>query len=144
MLDTNVVSALVRRPDGDLARRVGALPPGSLAISVVVAGELRYGIQRRGSGRLTRQVEAILSAMDVLALAEPVDRHYGEIRTALERVGRPIGQNDLLIAAHARALDATLVTGNVREFRRVPGLAVEDWDETEPLPGRGSGAGRDR
>ena len=144
MLDTNVVSVLVRRPDGDLARRVGALARGSLAISVVVAGELRYGAQRRGSERLTRQVEAILSAMDVLALAEPVDRHYGEIRTALERVGQPIGQNDLLIAAHARALDATLVTGNLREFRRVPGLAVEDWHETETLPGYESGTARDR
>lgn len=144
MLDTNVVSVLVRRPDGDVAGRVGALPPGSLAISVVAAGELRYGAQRRGSERLTRHVEAILSAMDVLALAEPVDRHYGEIRTALERVGQPIGQNDLWIAAHAKALDATLVTGNVRVFRRVPGLAVEDWHETEPPPGRGSGVVRDR
>lgn len=135
MLDTKVVSALVRRPDGDLARRVAVLPSGSFAISVVVAGELRYGVQRRGSERLTRQVEAVLSAMEVLAPAEPVDRHYGEIRNALERTGRPIGQNDLWIAAHARALTATLVTGNVREFGRVPGLAVEDWHASEASTG---------
>ena len=135
MLDTNVVSALVRRPGGDLARRVGALPAGSFAVSVVVAGELRYGVRRRGSERLARQVEAVLSAMDVLAPAEPVDRHYGEIRNALERIGQPIGQNDLWIAAHARALAATLVTGNVREFGRVPGLAVEDWHQAEPSAG---------
>ena len=127
MLDTNVLSALVRRPDGALAARVAALPSGSFAVSVVVAGELRYGAQRRGSDRLTQQVEAVLSAVDVLPLAEPADRHYGEIRNALERIGQSIGPNDLLIAAHARALTATLVTNNVREFRRVPGLTVEDW-----------------
>ena len=127
MLDTNVLSALVRRPDGDLAARVAALPSGSFAVSVVVAGELRYGAQRRGSDRLTRQVEAVLSAVDVLPLAEPADRNYGEIRNALERIGQSIGPNDLFVAAHARALSATLVTNNVREFRRVPGLTVEDW-----------------
>ena len=127
MLDTNVLSALIRRPDGDLAARVAALPSSTFAVSVVVAGELRYGAQRRGSERLTQQVEAVLSAVDVLPLAERADRHYGEIRSAIERIGQPIGHNDLLIAAHARALSATLVTNNVREFRRVPGLTVEDW-----------------
>lgn len=129
MLDTNVVSALVRRPDGALARRVAALPPGSFAVSVVVAGELRYGVERRGSRRLREQVEAVLSVIPVLAATEPVDRHYGEIRSALERIGQPIGQNDLWIAAHARALGAIVVTGNDREFRRVPGLRVEDWGQ---------------
>ena len=77
--------------------------------------------------RLTVQLEAVLSAIDVLPLEEPADRHYGEIRHELERSGRPIGHNDLLIAAHARALGATLVTNNVHEFDRVPDLAVEDW-----------------
>ena len=127
LLDTNVISQLVRRPDGALARRVAALEPGSVAISVIVAAELRYGAERRGSERLTKQLEAILSAIDVLPLEEPADCHYGAIRTDLERSGRPIGHNDLLIAAHARALGATLVTNNIGEFRRVPALAVEDW-----------------
>ena len=127
LLDTNAVSQLVRRPGGDLVRRVAALEPGSLAISVIVAAELRYGAERRGSERLTRQLEVVLSAIDVLPLEEPADRHYGEIRNDLERIGRPIGHNDLLIAAHARALGVTLVTNNVGEFRRVPSLAVEDW-----------------
>ena len=94
---------------------------------MIVAAELRYGAERRGSERLTRQLEAVLSAIDVLPLEEPADRHYGEIRNDLERVGRPIGHNELLIAAHARALGATLVTNNIGEFRRVPSLAVEDW-----------------
>lgn len=127
MLDTNVVSALIRHPGGPLAARVAALPRASYAISVIVAGELRYGAARRNSNRLSKQVEAVLEAVDVRPLAEPADRLYGEIRSEMERAGQPIGRNDLWIAAHARALAATLITGNVREFRRVPGLAVEDW-----------------
>ena len=127
LLDTNAVSQLVRQPDGGVARRVAALEPGSFAISVIVAAELRYGAERRGSSRLTRQLEAVFSAIDVLPLEEPVDRHYGAIRSELERVGQPIGSNDLLIAAHAKALGVTLVTNNLGEFRRVPGLVVEDW-----------------
>ncbi len=127
MLDTNAVSQMVRRPDGALARRVAALEPGSFAISVIVAAELRYGAERRASARLTRQLEAVLSAVDVLPLKEPADRHNGAIRSGLERIGRPIGHHDLLIAAHARAVGAILVTDNRDEFRRVPSLAVEDW-----------------
>lgn len=127
MLDTNAVSQMVRRPDSALAQRVAALEPDSVAISVVVAAELRYGAERRGSSRLTRQLEAVLSAIDVLPLQEPADRHYGAIRSDLERIGLPIGRNDLLIAAHARAVGAILVTNNVDEFRRVPSLAIEDW-----------------
>lgn len=127
MLDTNVVSDLVRRPDGGTARRAAALAPGTIAVSIIVAAELRYGAERRGSVRLTRQLESVLSAIETLPMAEPTDAHYAEIRTELERIGRTIGHNDLLIAAHARALNATLVTRNVREFGRVPGLAVEDW-----------------
>ena len=76
---------------------------------------------------MTDQVEAILAAIDVLPLEETATRHYGQIRNQLERTGRPIGLNDLLIAAHAKALGVTLVTNNTREFYRVPGLAVEDW-----------------
>lgn len=127
MLDTNAVSQLVRRPDCALARRVATLEPGSVVISVIVAAELRYGAERRGSARLTRQLEAVLSAIDVIALEEPADRHYGAIRSDLERVGRPIGHHDLLIASHARSVGAILVTNNLNEFRRVPSLQVEDW-----------------
>lgn len=127
LLDTNAVSQLIRRPDGKVAQRVAELEPGSFAINVIVAAELRYGAERRGSLRLTRRLEAVLSAIDVLPLEEPVDHHYGEIRSELEGSGRPIGFKDLLIAAHARALGLTLVTNNVGEFRRVNGLSVEDW-----------------
>ena len=127
LLDTNVVSDLVRRPGGATARRAAAVEADSLAISVIVAAELRYGAARRGSERLTRQLEAVLSAIRVLPLEEPADSHYGMIRSELERIGQPIGHNDLLIAAHARSLGAILVTRNVREFSRVSGLGVETW-----------------
>ena len=124
MLDTNIVSELVRRPDGEAARRAASLEPRSIAVSIIVAAELRYGAARRRSARLTRQLETVLAALETLPLAEPADAHYAAIRSEL---GRTIGHNDLIIAAHARALDLTLVTRNVREFERVPGLAIEDW-----------------
>ena len=127
MLDTNVVSDIVRRPGGSVARRAAAVEPGGVAISTIVAAELRYGAERRGSARLTRQLEAVLSAVNTLPLEPPVDRHYATIRNEVERTGSPIGHNDLLIAAHARALGVVLVTNNVGEFRRVPGLSIEDW-----------------
>ena len=127
LLDTNVVSYIVRQPHSRLARRIASLKPDNFAISVVVAAELQYGAQKRGSKRLTNQLEAVLSAIKVLPLEPPADRHYGTIRAELERSGQPIGQNDLLIAAHARALGATLITNNLREFRRIPSLIVEDW-----------------
>lgn len=127
MLDTNAVSRMIRQPASALARRVAALEEGSFAISVIVAAELRYGAEHRGSAQLTQQLEAVLAAIDVLPLEEPAARHYGAIRSALERIGRPIGRNDLLIAAHARSLGATLVTNNIGEFQRVADLAVEDW-----------------
>lgn len=127
MLDTNVVSELVRRPGGVVARRAAEVPPGLIAVSIIVAAELRYGAARRGSNQLTSQLEAVLSVLDISPLEPPADHHYGSIRAELERAGSPIGHNDLLIAAHARALGATLVTRNTREFSRVSGLALDDW-----------------
>ncbi|NCT67443.1 MAG: type II toxin-antitoxin system VapC family toxin [Rhodanobacteraceae bacterium] len=127
LLDTNIVSAVVKAPDGPLARRLAELPREAFGISLVVAAELRYGVLRKGSTTLARQLEAVLGGIDIVPLEEPVDHHYGEIRNALARIGQPIGQNDLFIAAHARALGVVLVTANVREFARVPGLKVENW-----------------
>jgi tRNA(fMet)-specific endonuclease VapC len=92
-----------------------------------VACELRYGAVKRGSRKLTRQVDAVLDAIAILPLEAGVDRHYAAIRTALEKEGVPIGANDMLIAAQARALHAVCVTANVAEFTRVPGLTVENW-----------------
>ena len=95
--------------------------------SVVVACELRYGAAKRGSRRLTRQVEAVLGALTVRSLESDVERIYAAIRVALEKKGTPIGTHDMLIAAHARAIDVVCVTDNLAEFKRVPALRVENW-----------------
>ena len=127
MLDTNILSDLVRHPGGIVRDRIAAAGERSVCVSIVVAAELRFGAAKRQSKRLTKQVEAILSALPILPLESPVDSHYAAIRASLEVGGNPIGPNDLLIAAHARALGLTLVTHNLAEFSRVPGLAVENW-----------------
>jgi tRNA(fMet)-specific endonuclease VapC len=101
--------------------------PDAVCTSIVVACELRFGAERKGSDKLTQRVEQLLAAMPVLPFDDPADRHYADIRAELERAGTPIGNNDLFIAAHARSRGMTLVTHNLREFERVSGLRVEDW-----------------
>ena len=127
LLDTNVLSELVRDPRGAAAKRLQAVGEANVFTSVVVACELRFGARKRDSATLSARVEDLLASIAVVALEPGVDRYYGEIRDVLERRGLPIGANDLLIAAHALQQDATLVTENVAEFRRVPGLRVESW-----------------
>jgi tRNA(fMet)-specific endonuclease VapC len=127
LLDTNILSDLVATPQGRIARRVHEVGEGLVFTSIIAAGELRYGAERRGSPRLTVQVEAVLNSMEVLALELPVDRVYAALRTRLERTGQVISNNDLLIAAHALALGYTVVTDNEHEFRRIEELAVENW-----------------
>lgn len=129
LLDTNVVSALMKAPTGALARHARQVPPKSLSTSIIVAGELRFGAIRRGNARLLTEVEAALNALEVLPLDGPVDLAYGRLRAELERAGTPIGSNDLWIAAHALAAGCVLVTANEREFRRVPHLIIENWAE---------------
>jgi tRNA(fMet)-specific endonuclease VapC len=92
-----------------------------------VACELRYGAAKRGSRRLTHQVEAVLGAVTIRPLESDVERVYASIRVALEKRGTPISAHDMLIAAHARTLDAVCVTDTVAEFKRVPALKVENW-----------------
>lgn len=104
--------------------RVGA---EVVCLSIIAAAELRYGCARKGSPKLLSHVEAILASIQVLALDVPADTEYGGIRSELEAAGKPIGPNDLLIAAHALALDAVLVTANTGEFSRIRGLQVENW-----------------
>ena len=127
LLDTNILSDLVRHPAGKIAQRIEAVGEERVCTSLVVAAELRYGAYKKGSVRLTIQLEVVLSALDVLPLEQPTDDRYAKLRTALEHAGTPIGPNDMLIAAHALALGLILVTANVNEFSRVPGLALENW-----------------
>jgi tRNA(fMet)-specific endonuclease VapC len=127
LLDTSIVSALVRDPQGPVTQRLRDVGEKNVCTSIIVAAELRYGATKKGSARLSSQLETILSALEVLPLEAPADAAYGEVRTRLEQAGQPIGGNGLLIAAQALALGCVVVTDNQREFERVPGLRVENW-----------------
>ena len=127
LLDTNVIGEIARNPQGDTAARVAALSPEEFGINPIVACEIEYGLTKRGSFKLRRQIEAILEAIPVLEFPTDVAAHYGRIRVDLEKRGTPIGPNDLLIAAHGLSSDLTVITGNEKEFRRVAGLKVENW-----------------
>ena len=127
LLDTNIVSDLVRNPQGRVAEHVHRVGEAQVCTSIIVAAELRYGAVKRGSQRLTRQLEAVLGVLEVLPLAAPADMIYGQIRTQLEQTGRPIGGNDMLIAAQTVALGYTIVTDNEAEFARIAGLPNENW-----------------
>jgi tRNA(fMet)-specific endonuclease VapC len=129
LLDTNIISDIIRDPFGLAARRIGKTDPKEICTSIIVAAELRYGCARKGSAKLLSRVEGVLETIPVLPLAVPADGEYGAIRTALEAAGQTIGPNDLLIAAHALTLKLTLVTGNAGEFSRVRGLRLENWLE---------------
>jgi tRNA(fMet)-specific endonuclease VapC len=127
LLDTNIVSDLIRNPQGPVAQHIRRVGETQICTSIIVAAELRYGATKKGSLRLTAQLEAVLGALDILPFETPADAAYGLIRTQLEQAGRPIGGNDLLIAAQAIALGYTLVTDNEGEFARVDGLPRENW-----------------
>jgi tRNA(fMet)-specific endonuclease VapC len=129
MLDTNIVSYLAREPQGRVAQRIATLGGEGLCVSIIVAAELRYGCAKKASAKLSQQIDAILAAIEIVPFDAPADSAYAAIRSELEADGRPIGPNDLLIAAHARALGATLVTANIGEFARVGGLALENWHD---------------
>ncbi len=126
MLDTNIVCELIRNPAGRAAQCARAAGD-AVCISVIVAAELRYGCAKERSPQLLRRVEDFLAEVPVQPFDVPADGSYGVMRAGLEAIGRPIGSNDLLIAAHAQALGATVVTANVGEFQRIPGLNVENW-----------------
>lgn len=127
MLDTNIISELIRNPQGRAAKRIAKVGEDKICTSIIVAAELRYGCAKSGSKRLLKAVEDLLGEIDVLPFDTPADTDYGGIRSELEAAGKLIGANDLLIAAHAYATGATIVTANTDEFRRIRGLKVENW-----------------
>ncbi len=127
LLDTNIVSDLIRNPQGVVAKRVRAVGEAQVCTSIIVAAELRYGAMKKGSPRLAAQLEALLGVLDVLPFEAPADAAYGLIRTRLEQAGRPIGGNDLLIAAQAIALGHSIVTDNEAAFGRIDRLPRENW-----------------
>jgi tRNA(fMet)-specific endonuclease VapC len=127
LLDTNIVSDLVRNPQGKVAQHIRKVGEAQVFTSIIVAAELRYGAAKRRSPRLSDQLEAVLGALEVLPFETPADAAYGLLRTRLEQAGRPIGANDLLIAAQAIALGYTIVTDNEKEFARIEDLPRENW-----------------
>lgn len=127
LLDTNIVSDLVRHPQGRVAERIRAVGESRVCTSIIVAAELQYGALKKGSPRLAAQLAAVLGALDIAAFEAPADAIYGTLRNRLERAGQPIGGNDLLIAAQAVALGHTLVTDNEREFARITDLPRANW-----------------
>jgi len=128
LLDTNVLIHAQRGRPEPVRRRLRAVSPESVVISTVTVAELWYGIARSGDPDRKRELwSRFLVPFDVLAFDRSAAEFHGGLRFALRH--DPIGERDLLIAAIALANDLTVVTGNTREFRRVPGLRVEDWGE---------------
>ncbi len=127
LLDTNTISDFIRHPRGPVAGRIRRLGSGAVCTSIVVAAELRFGVEKRVSRKLAARVAEALDVLEVLPFEPPADAVYGVIRANLEKAGRPIAANDLLIAAHAISLGYTLVTDNERDFGRVSGLSAENW-----------------
>jgi tRNA(fMet)-specific endonuclease VapC len=128
LLDTDICIYIARHRPAGVGKRFAHAAPGSLAISIITWGELCFGANKsRDSKGAIETLQRFVSRIPVLPLDPEVGLHYGDIRASLERSGTPIGNNDLWIAAHARALGVKVVTNNTREFERVPGLAVERW-----------------
>ena len=127
LLDTNIVSDLIRNPQGNIAKRIASVGEATVCTSIMVASELRYGAAKKGSPGLSAKVDAVLDVLPILNLEPDADRHYAALRNQLESAGTIIGANDMLIAAHTLSADMILVTDNEREFSRVTGLRVENW-----------------
>ncbi|AUB81486.1 type II toxin-antitoxin system VapC family toxin [Candidatus Thiodictyon syntrophicum] len=135
LLDTNILSALIRQPQGSVAAMLARRGYARVCTSIIVAAELRFGARKLGSDTLSKKVESLLASMPALPLEAGADRAYAKARLQLEQAGTPIGPNDLLIAAHALTRGLTVVTDNVDEFSRVAGLRVENWlDNPAPAP----------
>ena len=127
LLDTNTVSFYIRQSSPLLIKRLRSTPAASVALSVVTEMEVRFGLARNPDLKIAPAVEAFLEGVNILPLTSEAARHYATIRADLEARGTPIGPLDLMIAAHALSLGATLITTDLAEFRRVSGLRSEDW-----------------
>ena len=128
LLDTDTFSGLVRSSNAGLLERIRAVALTDMSISVVTRGEVLFGCALTPLKAHTLQrIQHFLNGIESLAMPLEAAPHYAQIRAHWQRKGTPIGPNDLWIAAHALATGRTLVTNNVREFKRVPGLAVENW-----------------
>lgn len=127
LLDTNICIYIINARPPEVLARFHAYRLGEIGISSVVAAELAYGVAKSGSARNRSALEMFLAPLEVLSFDDRAVWVYGDLRAELERLGQPIGAMDTMIAAHALAVDAVLVTNNTREFSRVSGLRLENW-----------------
>ncbi len=132
LLDTNICIYIQRQRPEEVLARFQELTPGDAAISVITWGELLYGAEKSQQRKKALQLlEEFKTLVPVLPIPEDAGKTYGAIRASLESQGKPIGNNDLWIAAHAKAATLTIVTNNEQEFQRVPDLKVQNWDDTQ-------------
>ncbi|MDQ6433655.1 type II toxin-antitoxin system VapC family toxin [Mesorhizobium sp. LHD-90] len=128
LLDTNIISDVIDQPTGLAAARIRQeVRRAAIVTSILVVSELRYGYTKISSKRLKAAYEIFFENIAIESWETPFDYVYADMRSALEEKGRPIGAMDMLIAAHALATDATVVTANVRHFSQVPNLKIENW-----------------
>lgn len=127
LLDTNILSAMIKNPQGLVTQKVREVGHNKIFTSIIVASELQFGLKKKASEKLKSRVESLLESINILNFKAPADLHYGKIRHQLQQAGTPIGPNDLLIAAHALAENLIMVTDNINEFKRISELDVENW-----------------
>lgn len=127
LLDTSICIYIINRRPPRVFEHFEMRRIGDIAISSITGAELAFGAEKSGSQRNRQTLDKFLAPLDILPFDEAAMRRYGMLRSDLERKGTPIGALDLLIAAHALALNCTLVSNNLREFRRVEGLRTENW-----------------
>lgn len=128
LLDTDTFSEIVKGNNSAVVKRMAAIRVSDVALSVITRGEIMLGLQLKAPKAVAKKrLERLLDMIDTLPLTSEVAEHYGQLRARLRQQGTPIGPNDLWIAAHALALDLTLVSNNTREFSRVRGLNLESW-----------------
>ena len=128
MLDTNICIYLIKEQPASVLDRFTAHSVGHIGVSVITLAELAYGIAKSSRPARNRAaLEQFVSPLEVASFDREATAVYGRVRTMLEKKGQPIGSMDLLIAAHAISLDVQLITHNVKEFGKVPGLRIEDW-----------------
>ncbi|MCL5077469.1 MAG: type II toxin-antitoxin system VapC family toxin [Actinobacteria bacterium] len=127
LLDTNICIYIINAKPFHVLEKFRQQEPGTIALSTVSAAELAYGVIKSGSERNQRALQMFFAPLEILSFDERAVWRYGVVRASLEQSGQPIGALDTMIAAHALSIDATLVTNNEREFRRVRGLKIENW-----------------
>jgi tRNA(fMet)-specific endonuclease VapC len=127
LLDTNICIYIINERPIQVMTRFRQERIGDIGVSSLSAAELAYGVEKSGSARNRQALEKFLAPLEIAAFDESAFRHYGRLRADLEKRGLPIGSMDMLIAAHALALNTILVTNNSREFERVSGLHLDNW-----------------